>query len=148
MAEQQKLVIRQAQVADAKWRFFTTYRLQLQDCEANERMLDAELADRLLPTTFQNLSEAWEGFPPEKKAMYARPTAENPSVVNSRKPEPESSAQQVVAVADILEKVGEALPAEFTRQRILSKTFSREAYRDLLKRFGKQLIEDRVNGVS
>jgi hypothetical protein len=39
-----KELIREAQVEEAKWRFFSVYRQQLQDCTANEDQLEAELA--------------------------------------------------------------------------------------------------------
>jgi hypothetical protein len=51
-----KELIREAQVEEAKWRFFSVYRQQLQDCTANEDQLEAELEARTLPITFENLS--------------------------------------------------------------------------------------------
>jgi hypothetical protein len=143
MNQEQQLAIRKSQVEEAKWRFYTTYRLQIQDCEANDQMIDAALKKRLLTTTFENLSTMWEELTPEEKAAYSRPTADNPSVVKARKPE--AVPQEVVSVEAALEKFG-GLPAEFTKFRIL-KQMSKEEYRQILRQYGKEAIENRVNGV-
>ena len=139
MNAEQKLELLKANVESAWFHFFTKYRTQLQDCIANENMLSEQLESRLLPITFENLEEVWISLSPEQKAQYAKPTGTG--VV---KPHKKEETPVVVNANEVLEKHG-ALPAEFTRHRILVEMNSAQ-YRELRKKYGNEAIENRVNG--
>jgi|ERR1700722_21130 len=129
--------IRKAQVEEAFWRFFTVYRLQLQDCEANQRILEAALEDKLLPISFENLTTLWESLTPQEKSAYA------PSTTDEVKPR--KAATTVVETSAVLEKMGGVLPQEYDRRRILK--MGRDEYKELLKKYGQEIVLNRVNGI-
>jgi hypothetical protein len=142
-----KELIREAQVEEAKWRFFSVFRLQLQDCLANERMLEEELEHRTLPITFENLSWVWENLSPEKRANYAASTSSN--VVKQRQtqaPDPAVEAAKAAEAAAAAQTPEGVLPAEWTALRI--KKAARDEYGALIKKYGSAAINDRLAGRS
>jgi|ERR1700693_2179076 len=132
--------VRKAQVEEAFWRFFTTYRLQLADCTANQNMLEAALEDQTLPITFESLSKVWESLTTEQKFVYARPTT------GEIKPRREAAGSgTVVKTEEVLEKLN-ILPDEWTA-RTLQKA-DRDTFKALYKKYGREAIDDRLAGRS
>jgi hypothetical protein len=130
--------IRKAEVEQELWKFFTVYRKQLADCEANQNMLEAALEDQLLPITFENLSTFWESLTPQQKSVYAGP-------LTTGEVKPRKAATTVVDAAAVLEKMGGVLPEEYTRRRILK--MGRDEYKELIKKYGQEIVVNRVNGI-
>jgi hypothetical protein len=137
MTPEQKQIVREAEIENSWFHFYTKFRSQLQDCQANDNLLNEELESRLLPISFENLETVWTSLSPEQKARYAKPTG----VV---KPHKKPEAPVAVKVDEILDKAGE-LPSIYTRHKILVELNASE-YRALRKQYGDQAVENRVNG--
>ena|SRR5579862_2375809 len=136
MTPEQKQIVRAAEIENSWFHFYTKFRSQLQDCQANDNLLNEELESRLLPISFENLEKVWTSLSPEQKARYAKPTG----VV---KPHKKPEAPVVVSADEVLEKHG-ALPAIYTRHKILVE-MGRDEYKQLRKTYGDEAIQSRVN---
>jgi hypothetical protein len=136
--------VRAAEVEHARWRFFTTYRLQLQDCSANEVLLDAELEKRNLPISFENLSSVWESLTPQQRKAYAPPLSTN--VVKPRRQEAVEAAPSAKSDPPPPVVADGALPVDWTPQKI--KRASREELRPLYQKYGMAAVNDRLSGRS
>jgi len=131
--------VRRAAVEEAFWRFFTVFRLQVADCTANQNFLEAALEEQSLPISFENLTTVWESLTAEQKSAYARP------LTGEVKPRRPAAPVTVVKTDDILEKMG-VLPEEWTVLKL--RKSERDEYKELLKKYGQEAINDRLQGRS
>lgn len=140
-----KHAIRVAQVEEARWRFFTTYRRHLADCEANQNMLEAVLESRFLPISFENLESVWLSLSPEERSKYSPSTT---GEVKPRKAEAEterSDEETAARIAAVVDELG-ILPLEWTVAKLQGA--DKDVYKSLYKKYGRDAINDRLAGRS